>query len=158
MVTNGHRKSFQVHRNMITARVARAGPDSGRTILNSTPRREAPSILAASSSSMGSVRKNCRSRKMPNGVTRLGRISAGSVFTSPSRCTIKNVGIIVTWNGTISVASSATNSTSRPKNRIRANAYPARLQKTRLPATADSVTIMLFAKKRPNGAAFHASG
>ena len=32
IVTSGHRKSFQVHRNWITASVASAGSDSGTTI------------------------------------------------------------------------------------------------------------------------------
>ena len=35
---------------------------------------------------------------------------------------IRNVGIITTWNGTISVASSTMKITSRPKNRSRAKA------------------------------------
>ena len=104
------------------ASVASAGIESGSTIRKSTPNREHPSIRAASSSSTGSVRKNWRSRKMPNGVTRLGAISAPSVSTRPRCCTIRNVGIMITWNGTISVARSAMNVTSRPKKRSRANA------------------------------------
>ena len=76
IVTSGHRKSFQVHRNWITASVASAGIDSGSTIVNRIFRREAPSIRAASSSSIGSVRKNCVSMKMPNTFARFGTISA----------------------------------------------------------------------------------
>jgi hypothetical protein len=86
IVISGQRKSFQVHRNVITASVARAGPESGRMILNSTPSRDAPSILAASSSSTGRVRKNCRSRKMPKAPARFGTISAPSVLIIPRCC------------------------------------------------------------------------
>ena len=119
---SGHRKSFHVHRNVTIASVASAGIESGRTIRKSTPSREQPSIRAASSSSTGSVRKNWRRRKMPNGVTRFGAIRAPSESTRPRCWTIRNVGIMITWNGTISVARSAMNITSRPKNRSRANA------------------------------------
>ena len=122
ITTSGQRKSFQFHRNAITASVASAGPESGNTMRTSVPSREQPSIRAASSSSIGSVRKNCRMRKIPNGVTRLGRISAPSESTSPRWRMIRKIGIITTWNGIISVASSRTNSTSRPKKRSRANA------------------------------------
>ena len=45
-----------------------------------------------------------------------------TLSTNPRCLTIRNVGISRTWNGTISVASSTTNSTSRPKNFNRANA------------------------------------
>ena len=105
IVTSGHRKSFHVHRNWITASVASAGSDSGRTIRNNTVSREAPSIRAASSSSIGSVRKNCVSRKIPNTFARLGTISAPRVSIRCISFTIKNVGMITTWMGIISVAS-----------------------------------------------------
>src|SRR6185437_730992 len=154
---SGHRKSFHVHRNVTIPRVASAGSESGSTIRKSTPRRVQPSIRAASSRSTGSVRKNWRKRKMPNGVTRFGAIRPPSESTRPRCCTIRKVGIMITWNGTIRVARSAMKSTSRPKKRSRANAYPARLQKSRLLATAVPVTIRLFVKNRPNGAWFHAS-
>ena len=53
IVTSGHRKSFHVHMNWITASVASAGSDSGSTIRTRIDSREAPSIRAASSSSIG---------------------------------------------------------------------------------------------------------
>ena len=59
---------------------------------------------------------------MPNAPARLGTISAPSVSISPSFRTIRNVGIMITWNGIISVASTRMKTTSRPKNLIRANA------------------------------------
>ena len=59
---------------------------------------------------------------MPNAPARLGTISAPSVSIRPSFLTMMNVGIMMTWNGIISVASTRMNATSRPKNLIRANA------------------------------------
>src|SRR3954447_12367528 len=93
---------------------------------------------------------------MPNGVTRLGSISAGRVLTSPRCFTMSNVGIIRTWNGTIKVARMARKATERPGKRSRANAYPARLQKTRLLTTQVTETIVLFRSQRPNGESVHA--
>ena len=118
--------------------MASAGSESGSTILNRIPSREVPSIRAASSSSIGSVRKNWRSMKMPNALHRLGTIRPPTLSTIPSFLTIRNVGMSRTWKGTISVARSTTNRTFRPKKRIRANAYAARLQNSRLPATVAS--------------------
>ena len=79
-------------------------------------------MRAASSSSIGSVRKNWRSMKMPNALARLGTISALMLSISPMCRTIRKVGIITTWNGTISVARSRMKSTFEPKNRSRAKA------------------------------------
>ena len=83
MMISGHRKSFQDHMNWMIASVASAGSDSGSTILNRMPSREVPSIRAASSSSIGSVRKNWRSMKMPNALHRLGMISPPTLSTMP---------------------------------------------------------------------------
>ena len=102
--------------------VARGARIDGSTTLTSVPRRPAPSMRAASSISTGIVLKNWRSRKMPNGVTRLGAISAGSVSTRPRPRTISSVGTITTWNGTISVARITRNRAPLPKKRMRARA------------------------------------
>src|SRR5207253_3176695 len=79
-----------------------------------------------------------------------GRSSAPSVSIRWKRRTIRNVGMMTTWNGTISVARIRMNATSRPKNLIRANAYPARLQNSRLPATHASVTSRVLTNHRAN--------
>ena len=122
IVMSGQRKSFQTLRNVSTDRVASGAPISGSTICTRVRTRPAPSTLAASSRSAGIDRKNCRSRKTPNGVARLGSASDASESTRP-RCFITSrVGIITTWNGTISVASISTNATLLAKNRSRANA------------------------------------
>ena len=99
-----------------------AGRDSGSTMRNSTPSVEQPSIQAASSSSLGSERKNCRIRNTANGVTSDGTISAPSVSMRPSYRMTTNVGIIVSWKGIAIVASISTSSTREPANRSRANA------------------------------------
>ncbi len=80
-----------------------------------------------------------------------------SRFT-PIHLVIRNCGIIVTWNGTISVAIITMNSAVRPRNLNRANAYPAAAHSTRLHTTVVSATIALLRKNRPKGAAFSASG
>jgi hypothetical protein len=69
-----------------------------------------------------------------------------------------NCGIIVTWNGTMSVAMITANSAVRPRKRNRAKAYPASEHSTRLHSTVTTATIALLAKNRPNGALFSASG
>ena len=58
-----------------------------------------------------------------------------------------NCGIIVTWNGTISVAISTANSAVRPRNRNRANAYPASVHSTRLHSTVVTATIALLSEE-----------
>ncbi len=79
-------------------------------------------MRAASSSSTGSVRKNWRIMKMPKPLARFGRISAPSVSISPAERTIRNVGIITTWNGIISVARIRKKAMFLPAKRSRANA------------------------------------
>ena len=126
---SGQRKLFHESRKVSAASVASAGVDSGSTTFHSTFSRLAPSTRAASSYSIGSVRKNCRRKNTPNAVAAFGTISApiwpmpapASRFT-PIHLVIRNCGIIVTWNGTISVAIITMNSAVRPRNLNRANA------------------------------------
>ncbi|GMA86732.1 hypothetical protein GCM10025868_19820 [Angustibacter aerolatus] len=119
---SGHRKSFHTFSRVSTARVASGAPISGSSTCTSVRSRPAPSMRAASSSSRGRVRKNCRSRNTPNGVARFGSAMEARVSTR-CRCFItSSVGIMITWNGTMSVASISTNATPLPANRTRANA------------------------------------
>src|SRR5215831_10751796 len=163
MAISGHRKLFHESRNVRAASVASAGIDSGRTMRHSTLSLLAPSTRADSSYSTGSVLKNCRRKKMPNAVAALGRISApmwlmptwASTWT-PSHLVMMNWGIIVTWNGTMSVAMITANSSPRPRKRSRAKAYPASEQNTRLHSTVVTATTALLRKNRPNGAAARA--
>ena len=84
-------------------------------------------------------------------------MSAPSVSIRWNVRTIRNVGMMITWNGTISVARIRTNTTSRPKNLIRANAYPAKLQNSRFPATQAIVTSSVLTNHRANGACWSTS-
>ena len=64
---------------------------------------EDPSISAASSNSIGMVRKNCLSRKMKNELpNQAGRIRGTNVLTISSRDHMMNVGTSVTKPGSIS--------------------------------------------------------
>ena len=102
---------------------------------------------------------------MPNAVAALGKISAPRwlIPTAASTCTpshlvMMNCGIIVTWNGTMSVAMITANSAVRPRKRNRAKAYPASEHSTRLLSTVTTATMALLTKNRPNGALCSASG
>ncbi|MGO8896213.1 MAG: hypothetical protein ACLQB1_41910 [Streptosporangiaceae bacterium] len=102
---------------------------------------------------------------MPNAVAAFGRISAPmwSIPTAARTCTpshfvMMNCGIIVTWNGTMSVAMITANRAVRPRKRKRAKAYPASEHSTRLLSTVATATIALLVKNRPNGALARASG
>ena len=102
---------------------------------------------------------------MPNAVAAFGRMSAPRwlIPTPASTCTpshlvMMNCGIMVTWNGTISVAMITANRAVRPRKRNRAKAYPASEHSTRLLSTVATATIALFRKKWPNGALASASG
>ncbi len=68
----------------------------------------------------------------------------------PSFFITRNVGIIVSWNGTAMVASISPISTRDPANRIRANAYPASEPKTRFAATVTAETISELTNQRGN--------
>src|SRR5262245_26133823 len=60
------KKSSHVQRNVNSAVVTSAGTASGTMIRRNTPAFEHPSIIAASSSSLGRLRKNCTSRNTKN--------------------------------------------------------------------------------------------
>ena len=81
----------------------------------------APSIMAASSRSRGMDMKYCRSRKTLNALAnRCGTISGNHVPFQPSLVKMMYVGIRVTWNGRMIVASRTTNMMFLPGNRNRA--------------------------------------
>src|SRR5690625_3963527 len=80
----GHIKSPQVHINLITITVAIAGIEFGIIILNSTPIRLQPSIMAASSNSFGIEINDCLNKKIAKGLTKLGAIIAIKLSFHPS--------------------------------------------------------------------------
>ena len=65
ITTNGQKKLFQAYKKVKVARVARAGTLAGKKMRHRISRREAPSINAASSISLGMVMKNWRIKKVP---------------------------------------------------------------------------------------------
>ena len=73
---NGHRKLFHAPMNTKIATAARIGRDSGSTIDQNTRRRPAPSIRAASSSSIGTWSKNFLRMNTIAGATTCGRMIA----------------------------------------------------------------------------------
>jgi hypothetical protein len=81
---SGQIRSFQEPSSVKIVRVANAGLASGSTMRQNTPKVVQPSMRAASSSSMGSDRKNWRIKKMPKAVASHGTKAAASVSTSPS--------------------------------------------------------------------------
>ncbi len=95
-------------------------------IRNRQPRRDEPSTRAASSSSNGIAKKNCRNRNVPNALKACGMIRPWYVSTQCSSRMRMNSGMIVTWRGIINVARYRRKSASRPRKRSRAKAYAAR--------------------------------
>src|SRR5262249_37275094 len=85
MNTSVNRYSFQDRMKPKRAAVTRPGAASGRTIRQRTPKCEAPSIIAASSSSTGSEWKKPRSSQRVKGTAKVAwaRIRLSRVFWSP---------------------------------------------------------------------------
>ena len=73
MIT-GHRKEFQEPMNTLIATMTSAGRTIGTPIEHRKRSREAPSSAAASRISAGMVRKNWRTRKIPNTLAPHGMI------------------------------------------------------------------------------------
>jgi len=63
---------------------------------------DAPSIRAASPSSIGTVRKNCRYRKQPREDARFGTSRPGQVLTQCASASSWTTGTSTTVNGIIS--------------------------------------------------------
>src|SRR5579885_1808586 len=144
--------------NENSATVASAGTESGMTIRHQIPSEEQPSRRAASSSSIGSVMKNCRSRKMQKALpNRDGTIRGLSVFTHPSSLKRMNSGIRVTSLGNISVESTTTNSAPRKRNRRRANPNATNEDTSVLATVVETEVSRELRVNAPNGRAFHAS-
>src|SRR5207248_9123912 len=117
-------------------------------------------------------RKNWRSRKMEKTLTHHGTDTAVYVSNQPAPRGLQMVsvgighgkfasmtkfGMSVTSWGIIIVPRNTKKSTSRPGNRIRANAYPASTDVTNVPPTVVRVMMALLMKKRGKLAARQAS-
>src|SRR5215510_8555336 len=118
---SGHRKSFHAERKAKMASAARTGWDSGSTIRVNTCQALAPSMRAASSSSAGMVRKNCRSRNTPKAkvVAASGTIRPGNVLSQPSLWTSTYWGTRTTAFGIMRLPTSSAKTRSRPAKRMR---------------------------------------
>src|SRR5919199_1833447 len=103
---SGPKKSFQAKMNWNSATVASAGLASGKMTRQKMVNSFAPSTRPASDSSWGMVMKNCRNKKMLNALPKKGGMSRGyNDPTHPSNLNRMKDGIMITWNGSISVAS-----------------------------------------------------
>src|SRR6202165_1910093 len=152
IINSGHRKSFHTFTQVSTARTMTAGLVCGSSTRQYTCHGEQPSSMAASSRSAGRVRKNCRIRYVPNAVPNSpGTIIANGVPVHPNARIRRNCGITVTVSGTINVARYRTNNVSRPRNRSRANEYPASEQKKTWPAVTHPAYSTVFRNIRQNG-------
>ena len=124
MVRNrlGQKKSFQMYCPVITITAEMAGHDSGTITWRMIRRCPAPSTRAESSSSWGIVRKCWRNKNIPRTWIRAGMIRLAWLL---SRCMYRismKSGTATTWEGSVSAARNKMNSTSRPRNSMRANA------------------------------------
>ena len=119
---------------MRMARVVIGAALIGRMIRKNTRQTLAPSIDAASSISRLMPRKNCRRKKIANGViSRVGSTRPGKVFSRPRFLIRMKFGSEVKIGGTISAARNSTNTLSRPGQFRRAKAYAASEQKNTWP-------------------------
>src|SRR5690606_4482865 len=151
LTTSGHSRSFHECITVITASAASAGLTSGSITEKKIRNRPAPSRTAASSNSFGIVAKNWRSRNVPNAENRPGRISAGRELSSPSADMIWYWGSTSSCLGTISTDRNSANSTSRPRNSSRANAYAPSEQNASWPIVTAPATTSEFTSCVPNG-------
>lgn len=82
---SGSRKLFQASKATMIPRAPRPGRMRGTITEKNVRSREAPSSMAASSSSRGRDRINCLAKKMPNGLTSIpGMMSDRWESTHPS--------------------------------------------------------------------------
>src|SRR5512135_1207590 len=107
---SGPKKSFQAHKKWKMLTVASAGQAWGIRTYSKIWNGLAPSIRAASSISIGTVMKNWRSRKTSQALAKkAGTIKGKKVSYQPIFLKSTNVGISVTWAGSMMVESSNRN-------------------------------------------------
>src|SRR6266567_8462221 len=133
---SGHWNAFHDARKVMRPAVIRAGTERGRTMLQRKRRCPAPSIRAASASSLGIERKNWRKRKMEKALAMKGTICTWYVSNQPRQgrpAQATRLGLMSTYlgmsvasRGIMSVARKTVKRTPFPRNFIRAKAYAAR--------------------------------
>src|SRR5690606_21741620 len=108
-----------------------------------------PSTFAAWSNSNGRPRMNCTIRKVKNAscARNLGTIRGMYVSTQFRLLNKRYCGISTTWCGKSSDANMSANQRLRPLNLIRAKAYAAMEQVSRLPRMQNRTMMNEFLKK-----------
>ncbi len=143
----GHRKSFQAKTNVSRPSTAIAGRAAGKTTCHTIRTLLAPSTRAASISSVGSAcTRYWRMKKVPNAVTRLGRITVCSWFDQPRSDIHRYSGTTASCGGIIIVPMVSSNSRPEKRNRSLAKANPARVENSTVltvmvPATITELNI-----------------
>src|SRR5262249_43821119 len=99
----GHRYWFQPKMNRITKSAAMFVLDKGARIDQKNRSAPAPSIRAASASSSGTVRKNCRKRNVAVADAMSGMVRPAYEFRSFRSATTLKVGMMRISTGSISV-------------------------------------------------------
>ena len=110
-----------------------------------------PSIIAASSISLGKARINCviRKTKKPSVAKNFGTISGKYVLTQPNWLYIIYCGISFTWIGSINVPNININQIFFSGNWSLLKAYAANEHDNKLPITAKKTIKKEFTKNLP---------
>src|SRR5699024_4861732 len=149
-VMTGQKKSFQAVMKVSMPSTAIPGRAIGSTIVQKVRSAEAPSTLAASISSSGrDCATYCRMKNTPNAVTSVGRMTEASVPVRLYSDMSVNSGTTPRVGGIIIVPIVNTNNALRPRKRSFANAYPAAVQNSNVPAVIADETISEFRIARP---------
>ncbi len=147
--------SFQAWMNANTAVATSPGAISGNVIRQNAPQREAPSIIAASSSSTGSAATNPRSVHTVNGSTNAMyvAISTGTRLSRSASRSVRYIGMTSASSGTICTIRMTSRYARRPRNRNRATAVAASSATSTASTVTDSETTTLLRRKVQNPAA-----
>jgi hypothetical protein len=117
----GHRKLFHAPMNTKMETAIRIGRDSGITMVKNTRSPPAPSILAASSNSLGMVSKKFLRINTIMGATTCGRTMPAHVSASCMEFICWYKGTMRIWPGTMMEATVMAKSHFRPLNSMREN-------------------------------------
>jgi len=104
------------------------------------------------------VEKNCRIRKIKKGQPKKAVTYRGfKVLIQPRNLNSINLGMIVTWYGTIIVARTSINKGPPTRHLKRANPKATREEVITSPKIASAVTMQEFTRKMLKGRAVHPS-
>src|SRR5699024_10759247 len=145
--TSGSRNWFQLYQAEITTTEANDGRTSGRKTCSIVRNRDAPSMVAASPNSSGTVRNACRMMNVAIGVvvkTDVKTIKGHSVFSQPSVDANLNSGMIVASGGKKMPESRTMKSRDEATGRTLARAYPAGTDSKRVRTQTDAITTSEF--------------